>query len=254
MRKITILFLGSLLLLGLASKIDAQSSPVTSGGEATGSGGTVSYSIGEVSYSSYVSAGGIVIEGMQQVADATTLPMTLLQLNVTVTDKKEVALSWTIVSGCNTQYYTVEVSSDGVNNFKKVLTLNGKNNGIAAQTYEAVDVKPKAGASYYRLKQTGLDGRSSYSDIISVNIVETTIAQLSVYPNPTTTILNLQIKDATFKMFGYSFYTSQGKLLYQQKINSNLTTINTSTLATGIYTLQIADGKNVLQSFKIIKK
>ena len=48
MKKIIKLFCHTLLLVLLYVKVSAQSSPVSSAGEAVGSGGTASYSLGEV--------------------------------------------------------------------------------------------------------------------------------------------------------------------------------------------------------------
>ena len=45
------------------------------------------------------------------------------------------------------------------------------------------DQQPYTGTSYYRLKQTDIDGKESYSPIVSVKNTEE-ISGISVYPNP----------------------------------------------------------------------
>jgi hypothetical protein len=53
------------LLLGL-SAVQAQESPTTTGGEATGTGGSASYSVGQVVYTTATGTNGSVAQGVQQ--------------------------------------------------------------------------------------------------------------------------------------------------------------------------------------------
>ncbi len=55
-----------ILLWGGIVRLQAQSGPVTSGGDATGSGGSVSYSVGQIDYIAPTGAGGNSNEGLQQ--------------------------------------------------------------------------------------------------------------------------------------------------------------------------------------------
>jgi len=59
--------LSTVFLLGLCiTKMQAQESINTLGGEAFGIGGSVSYSIGQVSYQTHINTSGSVSEGVQQ--------------------------------------------------------------------------------------------------------------------------------------------------------------------------------------------
>ena len=60
------------LLLGLGV-LQAQESPIASGGEATGTGGTSSYSVGQVAYTTATGAGGNVVQGIQQPIEVSTI-------------------------------------------------------------------------------------------------------------------------------------------------------------------------------------
>lgn len=240
-----------LILIGTSACVSAQGIPVAAGGNATGSGGTVSYSVGEVVYATKKTASGVVIEGIQQAYTSTELPISLLQFTATVVNKLQVQLNWETASETNNAYFEVERSTDGVS-FSNVVTVKSKGNSASTLEYDAVDNTPETGISYYRLKQVDIIGKSTYSKSIAVSITPTE-KELKVYPNPTTTILNLQISDATSRSLTYTLYTINGKLIEQQQINSNTTTITTSGLANGTYLLQVKDKSTLIKSFKIIK-
>ena len=61
--------------------------------------------------------------------------------------------------------------------------------------YSAVDHNPYNGISYKRLKQTDFDGKSAYSDLVTVNFKK--IVDFTIYPNPFTTSINILINDVT---------------------------------------------------------
>lgn len=78
--------------------------------------------------------------------------------------------------------------------------------------------------------------------------------QLSVYPNPTTNWLQLDIKNYSFEKLGYQVFDSNGKLVLQSKISTETTTINMENLSTNIYLLKVLDNNKEMKTFKIIKK
>ncbi len=243
--------LGVFLLFGTYAKSIAQNRPVSSGGVATGSGGTASYSVGEVAYTTITGNGGIVIEGLQQAYTTSDLPISLLQLTASVFNKNEVAINWTTVSEINNQYFTVQRSIDGVS-YNDIAKIVGADNSVSKQCYQLIDSTPMNGISYYRLKQTDADGKESYSSIVSVNI-STSESELTAYPNPTLSYLNLKISNMSSKKLGFRIVSLEGKVIFQQLIKDNLTTINTSTLNSGTYILSVTNDNTLIKSFKIIK-
>ena len=240
-----------LILFCTSACANAQSIPVAAGGNAIGSGGSVSYSVGEVVYATKKSGSGVVIEGIQQAYTTTELPISLLQFTATVVNKLQVQLDWETASETNNAYFEVECSGNGTS-FSKVVTVKSKGNSANTLEYTAVDKSPQTGISYYRLKQIDINGKYNYSKSVAVNIAPSE-KELKAFPNPTTTILNLQISDATYRTLSYELYTIDGKLIQQQQINSNTTTIITSGLANGTYMLQVKDKGTLIKSFKIIK-
>ena len=245
------LLLGLFLLIGIAAESKAQNGSVSSGGVATGSGGTASYTVGEAVYTTISGKGGFAIEGLQQAYTATDLPISLLQFTAFVTESKEVEISWATVSEFNNQYFTVERSKYG-ELFEEITKVQSLGNSINKQSYQTTDSLPLNGVSFYRLKQTDVDGKTTYSSIVSISIAASE-SVLTAYPNPTVSYLNLQIANASAKKLIYAIYSLDGKLVVQQKITDNLTTIGTSNLVSGTYILRVANNNAVIKSFKIIK-
>jgi hypothetical protein len=77
---------------------------------------------------------------------------------------------------------------------------------------------------------------------------------LSVYPNPTTSSLTLQIEDFKEEKLMYQLFDTKGTLLSSAQINQSSTDINTSELAQATYMLYVVSKENkTIQSYKIVK-
>jgi hypothetical protein len=113
------------------------------------------------------------------------LPIGLLDFQATaVTD--HVDLDWQTASESDNAYFTVEKTRDG-NSYEWVATVTGADVSTQVLHYTAVDKKPYAGVSYYRLTQTDFDGAKKYSDLRSVKFAQETTAKelaFDIYPNP----------------------------------------------------------------------
>lgn len=91
-------------------------------------------------------------------------------------------------------------------------------------------------------------------EIIAIGIKEIDLdIKLSVYPNPTTDVLTIEISDYKNESLKFNMYDAAGKLVESGTIASNKTSVITSALASGVYFLNImSQNKNVL-SYKVIK-
>jgi len=76
---------------------------------------------------------------------------------------------------------------------------------------------------------------------------------MSVYPNPTVTLINLSVQNMDLSNLSYQLYDVQGKLLVNQKITNAVTSVLMEEYATGNYFLKVTDKNAELKSFKIIK-
>lgn len=99
---------------------------------------------------------------------------------------------WSTENEENYTNFTVERSSDGGNTFTELggLASSGQS------SYNYLDKNPPATTDLYRLKITDLNGTVSYSSVVKLSFGNgATIAQsnISVYPNPAVSTINLAI-------------------------------------------------------------
>ena len=79
----------------------------------------------------------------------------------------QVALSWTTATEQDNLFFTIERSKDALL-WEDVLQLPGAGNSSAMLDYSAVDPGPFNGTSYYRLRQTDINGMTSTSAAVPV--------------------------------------------------------------------------------------
>lgn len=103
------------------------------------------------------------------------LPIELSQFNANILDDN-VVLKWTTESETNNDYFSIERSSDG-NDWTLISIVKSLKESHSSIHYSSYDFSPINGLSYYRLKQTDVDGTSTYSGIVSVNYDQKVNAQ-----------------------------------------------------------------------------
>jgi hypothetical protein len=78
--------------------------------------------------------------------------------------------------------------------------------------------------------------------------------ELSVYPNPTTDIIYLKVKESSFESLQYQLFDINGRLIENNKISENSTIIQMDTYPEAIYLLKVIDNNKEVKTFKIIKR
>jgi len=76
---------------------------------------------------------------------------------------------------------------------------------------------------------------------------------VSAYPNPTTDYLTLEVKDVELLNLHFQMYDMNGKLLQNEKITGNQTSIVMSNLLPATYFVKVIQGNKEVKTFKIIK-
>jgi hypothetical protein len=144
-----------------------------------------------------ISSGSIVISGISNSiipmnstkyftigsVDPTTtlLPVDLLSFRAKAVNK-EVHLSWQTASETGNDYFNIERSQNGIN-WKTVAEIDAIGNSNTIQNYSTIDKNPHLRQSYYRLKQTDIDGQFLYAPVRTVFIEDD--RTVNIYPNPT---------------------------------------------------------------------
>lgn len=123
-----------------------------------------------------------------------TLPISLTSFTGKAVDKN-VLLNWETASEQDNDYFEVLRSADG-KKFTVIAKVDGAGNSTSVKNYSLVDENPFAGTNYYKLIQHDFDGKTSESDVISVNS-KIAASQLSVYANPSDVKITLSSANNT---------------------------------------------------------
>jgi Secretion system C-terminal sorting domain len=123
-------------------------------------------------------------------------PVVLLEDIAVYPDKSTMRLAWNTTSETKNDYFTLERSENGVD-FETVGEIAGGGTTNDQREYELYDDSPLMGTSYYRLKQTGYDGKFQYIGLKAVNFTEGDdgVCTLHVYPNPCVGSCTVNLKD-----------------------------------------------------------
>ncbi len=181
-----------------------------------------------------------------------TVPVRLIAFDAK-TDGYKVVLSWKTVSELNNEQFTIERSSDA-KNFETILYKKGAGNSSQLLTYISTDYSPLIGKSYYRLRQTDFNGKSSLSEVKAVNISPKN-QQLSLSPNPVLDRVTINLSSES-NLFDYLLTSAEGKIILSGE--GNITDINKEInnklplLKSGIYIIKLTDNDNTY-SEKLLK-
>jgi hypothetical protein len=170
-------------------------------------------------------------------ASSTPLPITLVSFKATPVNE-EVRLDWETSAEVNNDHFTIQRSVNSVD-WNNVTVVAGSGNTSVDTKYNAYDENPYQGISYYRLGQTDKDGRTSFSQIVSVKIGQSTT--IKVYPNPATDLLYISTPGSG-KLDVTLFNSSGQQLNVPVEINANNARLTVSSLQTGTYFIHILQG------------
>jgi hypothetical protein len=184
------------------------------------------------------------------------LPITLKSFNVDYEQPTNtVYIDWVTATETNNKLFTVEKSVDGVQ-WLTVATQQGAGTSSIQHNYSAVDDNPFAGVSYYRLKQTDLDGTATYFSVVPINVPAT--YHVSLFPNPTTGNMTLNYTSQSMDPVTVKITDLSGKVIANYMINEvtqgeNNFNVNTSSLRAGMYFMQVSNPQKTFY-LKIVKE
>ena len=87
----------------------------------------------------------------------------------------------------------------------------------------------------------------------AIQNLQNAIINISVFPNPTTDIISLQIENSKTKNLQYTLTDISGKILQNKEIESNIEQLDFSTFTNGIYFLTVKQENQIIKSLKIVK-
>ena len=188
----------------------------------------------------------------------TVLPIELLNFNAIV-NSEIVEVSWTSASELNNDYFTIEKSKDGLI-FSEVILVDGAGNSTSIVEYFDTDRNPYEGISYYRLKQTDYNGKTSFSNIVPVEYHSNGESSISLFPNPVQentasyiSLSQLEGKEVLVVLRDIAGNEIYSKVVISTSNNEIVAIDQEGKLAKGTY-LVTASSANKLYSKKLIVK
>lgn len=152
------------------------------------------------------------------------------------------------------------------------LTLNvhPKNDTIVYDAINKGEIYNKHGFSIntdtvttqlYKTQRTVLNQYECDSTIhlfLTVNVgitgFDNTNNSISIYPNPTSSYIDITLKNINTATYEATLYDLTGRVLQHQPINETISRMDLSHIAKGFYFLQIKENNKIYHSIKIIKE
>lgn len=164
------------------------------------------------------------------------LPIELLWFDARP-DGSQVRLDWSTASERDNDYFTIERSADG-HEFTEVMRVDGAGNSTTTLTYSDYDRWPLPGTSFYRLRQTDLDGATAVSNMVVVKMPGKGGNGLVVL-NDADRIIALHDLAAGSRM---EVLDMTGRLVWQGRTDmEGRSYVPLAELSTGAYVLRVSD-------------
>jgi hypothetical protein len=173
-----------------------------------------------------------------------TLPLTLSEFTASPR-QNTVLLNWITDHEDNVERFEVERSHDGVK-FALIGAVAARNKRTK-NDYGFLDDQPLS-TNYYRLRMIDLDGRYSFSKILSVT--KDPAARFLVQPNPFNTSVTISCNLPGTENLNFEIVSVNGKILFTQNIKAekgpNPVLLHLENLSQGFYFLRIKNEKGEL--------
>lgn len=174
------------------------------------------------------------------------LPIKLSYFNA-IAHNRDAQLVWETETEEENAYFELERSLDGIE-WTKIAQLAGAGTSHTPQQYNYTDNNLPSGTIYYRFNQVNIDGTSTYSSVVSVNIADNSDKAFTVYPNPTNGILHIAtINDLALERI--EILDVMGNLVQVIAPSAgNLQTLDISSLSSGLYIVRLHNAASVLST------
>ena len=184
------------------------------------------------------------------------LPLKFLEFKGSIVNN-DGQLQWKTDNETNTDAFIVERSING-SNYKSIGSVAAANTpGIHQYNFTDADiVSLGAPVIHYRLKQTDIDGRSTYSNIVSLAI-DNSNSFVMLYPNPVKNKISLTINVSQKEKMLWQLVDNTGRTvkrgMYDLSAGSTAVSIDIPGLSSGIYFMQL-NGTTLQKIIKVIKQ
>lgn len=154
-------------------------------------------------------------------------------------------LNWSLEDYHNTQFFSLERSSDGYNQFETIAEVPVE---LGQLDYEYLDTKAKT-ESYYRLHLEQTNGDDYYSPLVYLERKSDYVEKFQAYWN--SSVLHLEFESPKEGEVELSLYNMLGQLVWQENVyaqaGANLHQQTLPNLAAGHYLMSLRQGAQRLQ-------
>jgi GH25 family lysozyme M1 (1,4-beta-N-acetylmuramidase) len=177
------------------------------------------------------------------------LPVVLKSFNANSKDCSA-RLDWVSNVEKGFSYYAVERSGDGAH-FSEITKIQPKPGESMEKEYSFVDRNPGAKTVFYRLRMVDKDGKSNYSNIITLKLDCLNQNTVSIFPTISSGVFNFRLSPGLEKS-EITVSNSSGQVVYKYLPSALSGTINLGNLSSGIYLVRVTSNNNLIDSRKII--
>ncbi len=172
------------------------------------------------------------------VVDLILLPIRLISFTAEPKSPGSVMLQWETASESNSSYFIVQESRDA-RSFNDIAKVKAAGESRTTQTYSLL-TKTNSGTgntatTYYRLKMIDQDASYTYSSIIKLG--KKTGSGFSVYPNPASSILKINLSD--LQKEAVSLWNLQGQKIELHWLDQS--SLDIHQIQPGLYMLKYQD-------------
>jgi trimeric autotransporter adhesin len=184
------------------------------------------------------------------------LPLHMLEFSAVLADNDAI-LNWKTENEINTDEFVVERSMNGSNNYAAAGKVKSANTpGIHNYSFTDADITQLASEVInYRLKQTDIDGRFTYSKVVTLTIKSRHPVML--YPNPAANQINLSVAAQRKEKLNYRIFDNAGRVVMQQTTHilagANSFAIDITKLSAGVYYLKLISN-SVNEQMQFVKR
>jgi Secretion system C-terminal sorting domain len=178
------------------------------------------------------------------VVPGVTLPIVLTGFSAVLNNDHGVTLDWNTQEEVNFSHFIIERSADG-KTWDEIGTVEAKGNSEVETAYTYVDGQPLTGTNFYRLTEVNLDNSYIYSPVVVVRT--TTLAQITLFPNPASNYINVSLAGNTPSAVTVLLTSAAGQRLAEKQTMGGagtIVTIPVENLVSGLYIITVisADG------------
>ena len=162
------------------------------------------------------------------------LPVTWLYFNADKNSQSAI-LNWGTASETDSKDFIVKRSTNGVD-WIDIGKVAAGGNSAMDEKYSLTDNNPFLGVNYYQIAERDIDGKTTLSQIVSVDFSSKGLVGFKVYPNPIEGGQMHLIMDQAGEL---NLYNSSGTLIRSIAVMAGSNLIDLSSLSKGVYQMKV---------------